>query len=462
MKRAAYLVLICLFIASCTAEGEISSSNNDDFNAGTASDASVSDKDSESARRTADANSGTSGENSGGANDTETGGVETSAGTGRAGTDDTETGGKDGTGGTVDTENSDASTADGEDASVDVPDGSASDSTTSETSNDSGGSRTDSGITGEQIIADHSVVDRYDDIPTEYINEVKKMWINIPGESHSSGYRHGLSLLAASDSRFPASVTEEGDAEAYRDDALRISRLVRNQYNHWAESTGEENWYTNTAAIEYIKNHIQYCQTNNLEITAIGFGWCWDMTWHNNPGGGLDPVYKVHWAGSSEGGPDGDMRWGLDADDHDLTGNTVSMDTYLDATQQYVDFCAGEGYATKVLFTTGPVDGSAGENGYQRHLKQEHIRQYVRADSSRILFDYADILAWSDSGEENLREWVDGDGDSHSYQLIHDDNMLDLSGSYAEDGDHIGERGALRLGKAIWWILARIAGWDGE
>ncbi|MBK7480423.1 MAG: Ig-like domain-containing protein [Bacteroidales bacterium] len=29
------------------------------------------------------------------------------------------------------------------------------------------------------------------------------------------------------------------------------------------------------------------------------------------------------------------------------------------------------------------------------------------------------------------------------------------------DGDHIGEVGALRLAKALWWMLARIAGWDG-
>ncbi|HOR10573.1 MAG TPA: Ig-like domain-containing protein, partial [Bacteroidales bacterium] len=33
--------------------------------------------------------------------------------------------------------------------------------------------------------------------------------------------------------------------------------------------------------------------------------------------------------------------------------------------------------------------------------------------------------------------------------------------SHSEDGDHIGEVGALRLAKAMWWLLARIAGWDG-
>jgi hypothetical protein len=30
------------------------------------------------------------------------------------------------------------------------------------------------------------------------------------------------------------------------------------------------------------------------------------------------------------------------------------------------------------------------------------------------------------------------------------------------DLGHIGSDGALRLAKAMWWMLARIAGWDGE
>ena len=32
-----------------------------------------------------------------------------------------------------------------------------------------------------QIIADHTVVDKYDDIPQYYIDEVKKMWLSYPG-----------------------------------------------------------------------------------------------------------------------------------------------------------------------------------------------------------------------------------------------------------------------------------------
>jgi len=38
------------------------------------------------------------------------------------------------------------------------------------------------------------VVDKYDDIPQYYIDEVKKMLVDIAGESHSAGYRNGMNL----------------------------------------------------------------------------------------------------------------------------------------------------------------------------------------------------------------------------------------------------------------------------
>jgi hypothetical protein len=39
--------------------------------------------------------------------------------------------------------------------------------------------------------------------------------------------------------------------------------------------------------------------------------------------------------------------------------------------------------------------------------------------------------------------------------VLHPDNSGEVVG-------HISAAGALRLGKAIWWMLARIAGWDGN
>ena len=40
--------------------------------------------------------------------------------------------------------------------------------------------------------------------------------------------------------------------------------------------------------------------------------------------------------------------------------------------------------------------------------------------------------------------------------MIHEDNMTTWDNSY-----HFGSNGALRIGKAMWWLLARMAGWDG-
>ncbi|MBD3271104.1 MAG: T9SS type A sorting domain-containing protein [Elusimicrobia bacterium] len=320
-------------------------------------------------------------------------------------------------------------------------------------------------VSGGMII-DHAAVDLYDHIPQEYMDKVKTMWVNIPGESHSLGFRKGISLLAAQDPRFSAVITESGPPEPYREDALRISRIYRSQYG-WATGTGENTWYTDANRRTILKDHVDYCNTNNLEITAIGFGWCWDMTWHNGPGGGIDPVYQVRWAGSSVGGPEGDLRWGLNAEDFSLTDNSICMNTYLAATQEYIDYCAHQNHTTKFIFTTGPVDGYTGESGYQKHLKNEYIRNYVNQDPSRILFDYADILCHNNDGEEYRINWTRGSefgtyaGTMENYPNIHPDNMKDLNGLYEEDGDHIGEVGALRLGKAVWVMMARIAGWDG-
>ncbi len=314
------------------------------------------------------------------------------------------------------------------------------------------------------LIVNHTSVAKYNQIPRYWIDQVKKMWVTVPGESHSSGFRKGLALLESADTAFQVNILESGTPEGPTDAYLRFSAATRGSVSgttSWVYSYGEEDWFTSRTAIENTKSGIAYCNTNGPVLSAMGFGWCWDMTWHNSVGGGEDPVYRVHWAGSSVGGADGDLRWGLNGEDSALTGNRVCMYTYLRATQEYMDYCSAQGYPTKVFFTTGPIDGSSGELAYQRFLKHEYIRSYVAASGNGFLFDYADILSWSDGGIENTQTWTDFGGGSRTFQYIHPDNMLDLDGSYAEDGDHIGQRGALRLGKAMWYMLARMAGWDG-
>lgn len=322
------------------------------------------------------------------------------------------------------------------------------------------------GYAPAQIVADHRAVDQYRRIPAAYVQLVKKMWLNVPGESHSLAYRRGLQLLAEREPAFAASASEAGLPAAATDRQLRVSRTTWGDLARptgWITDYGEEDWFTSAAAVQRTKAHLAYCHANQLPIAAFGFGWCWDMTSGNGPGGEVDPLYQVRWAGATVGGPEGSRRWGLDAGDTALTGNSVCLDTYLAATQQYADFCRDNGYPTKVFYTTGPVDGGSntGESGYQRALKHEHIRRHVQARADRILFDYADILCWADDGTQNLTTWRDLGGTVRSYPYIHDDNLLTLSGTPSADSGHIGQRGALRLAKALWWMLARTAGWDG-
>jgi hypothetical protein len=125
------------------------------------------------------------------------------------------------------------------------------------------------------------------------------------------------------------------------------------------------------------------------------------------------------------------------------------MDTYLDATEDYRLYALSVDAATRVVFTTGPADLS-GESGYQGHLKHEHMRNFVREDSVRVLLDYAAILSFSDAGQASTTSW-----NGHTYPTMHSSNAGD--GSIG----HIGSAGAIRLAKAQWWMLARMAGWDG-
>lgn len=315
------------------------------------------------------------------------------------------------------------------------------------------------------LVVDHSAVAKYTLIPESYKTAIKQKWLSVPGESHSGAYRTGLELLEAVDADFAVNVVDSGTPEMPTSDYLRASRATWGNIDNptgWIYYYGEEDWWTSAAAIAQTKVFLQYAHDQGFGLSALGFGWCWDATWHNDPTATKDPVYKCGWAGSSVGGPEGDLQWGLDAEDTAITGNSVCLDTYLSATQEYIDYCEAQSIPTNVFFTTGAIDNLANtESSYQRYLKYERIRDYVDANGG-TLFDYADILCWDDAGNERITSWTDGDGTAHSMPHIATDNMLNLDGSSgAANAYHIGERGALRLGKALWVMLAMLDGWDG-
>jgi hypothetical protein len=293
------------------------------------------------------------------------------------------------------------------------------------------------------IVADHSVVDKYADIPEKYINEVKKMLLCYPGESHSRGLMYGLEDLEIIDSRFAVDVKWTGGPEPTTSEYLRAWKSFRNLSNsNWTSSGGEEDFFTSDEAVNMMLNHLDYCSsTLNNPVSAFGFGWCWDMTQQAD----LD---ENGWAGR--------LYWPVNksnyTDHWDTTSTAPCMQHYVNAVNNY-----NSSYpVSHTFFSTGPVDG--GDNtrakGYQRWLKNEFIRKSAKeAVGTTYLFDYADILCWNDDGEQKTVTY-----DEHEYIYIHPDN----EGNYdaGNGGCHISEVGCLRLAKAMWWLLARMAGWE--
>jgi hypothetical protein len=311
----------------------------------------------------------------------------------------------------------------------------------------------------KQIIADHTVVAQFDKIPQHYIDEVKKMLVAIGGESHASGYRRGMELLMQLDSKYHVKIYVTEPVPEYSENYLRFGQPF---------ALGEQ-IYTSASYVELLKSVMKSYSDKGSPFNVFGFGWCYDMTWENPPRGKKDAVFNVRWAGTSLGGPDGNQRWGLDKDDQVLTGNSVCMDTYLSSIDLYNHYCESNDIITKFIFTTGPVDDDSGtETGFQRELKHNYIRNYVFDNPEAVLFDYADILCYNDKGEKHIVVW-NNKGTKRPHEQIHPDNLKDYNdewniinpGTDTEE-DHIGEVGALRLAKAMWWMLARIAGWDGE
>jgi len=301
-----------------------------------------------------------------------------------------------------------------------------------------------------QLIVDHNAVADFDNIPPEYIAEVKKMMVAFPGESHSAAMRWGMELLEEQDPTYACNVST---AEAYTDQHVRVEDygwIGEYVWFVWHAYDEDDRPYPVEVAM---KNLMWSYHDAGYPITALGFTWCYDMVvGDGNQSAGTDPVHGVHWYGASAGGPDGDKGWGMDEEDYAITGNRVSLQTYFDAMEEYISYSDRNNLGTKVVFTTGTVDYEGewwGEGGYQGHIKHEAIRAYVKADPSKILFDYADILCHDDDGTMNTQTWS-----GHTYPSI--TSINEVPRNYG----HISDAGALKLAKAQWWMLARIAGWN--
>jgi len=122
----------------------------------------------------------------------------------------------------------------------------------------------------------------------------------------------------------------------------------------------------------------------------------------------------------------------------------VSPDDIWSAYRDAMENLQAQHPNTVIVWWTSPLTSPADGRGLEHFATfNALVRQYV-AENGGVLFDIADIESHDLSGDPVT---------SGGYEAMYND--------YSDDGAHLNETGRQRVASAIWWLLARVAGWEG-
>lgn len=145
-----------------------------------------------------------------------------------------------------------------------------------------------------------------------------------------------------------------------------------------------------------------------------------------------------------------------------VSDNTVTgINTYLNAMNQLEQTYPG----VKFIYMTGHLDGSGVDGNL--HLRNQQIRAYCIANN-KILFDFADIESYDPDGNYFLNQgaddgcYYDGGNWAEEWIAAHPGSELAQLAAGCSECAHSNTLNCILKGRAFWWMMARLAGWDGN
>lgn len=249
----------------------------------------------------------------------------------------------------------------------------------------------------EPLMIDHNCCD-LDIVPTAWVDSVQaNLRLHYAHTSHGGQLTTGLDRIETAEPEYSVA-----RGSSYLPAEAGAFCIFDGQ-EHDTYITPDEYWETK-AGMDFTRNVLD----NNPSVNVSMWSWCTQLTYYSE----------------------------------------AQVQAYLDS----ITVLEAEYPGVVFIYMTNNAQAT-GSSGYNRFLRNEQIRQHCLA-GNRVLFDFADLDSWWFNPVSEEWEHATYEYESDTVHVEHPQFNGDQAG-------HTTYESCEQKGKAVWWMMARLAGWTG-